>query len=93
MDYLNGEREKQQTIDFVKFCREWIAAATIKGAANYTSAANALVRFIGKEELDIKLITANFLESLVVYTVFFISIFSVYYLFSLILLIITYIRL
>lgn len=59
---LNGEQEKQQTIDFIKFSREWIASTTIKGAPNYTSAINALVRFVGKEELDINLITLDFLE-------------------------------
>lgn len=62
IEFLNGEQEKQQTIDFIKFSREWIASATIKGAANYTTAINALVRFVGKEELDINLITLDFLE-------------------------------
>lgn len=62
MDYLNGELEKQQTIDFVKFSREWIASTSIKGAPNYTTAVNALVRFVGKEELDINLVTQDFLE-------------------------------
>ena len=62
MDYLNGEREKQQIIDFIKFSREWIALTSIKGAPNYTTAVNALVRFIGKEELDINLVTQDFLE-------------------------------
>lgn len=62
MDYLDGERQKQQAIDFIKFSREWIASTTIKGASNYTSALNALVRFIGKEELDVNLITFDFLE-------------------------------
>ena len=50
-DFLNGEQEKKQTIDFIKFSREWITSTTIKGAPNYTTAVNALVRFIGKEEL------------------------------------------
>ena len=63
IEFLNGEQEKQQTIDFIKFSREWIASTTIKGAPNYTTAINALVRFIGKEELDIDLITLDFLES------------------------------
>ena len=62
MDYLNGEQEKNQIIDFIKFSREWIASTTIKGAPNYTSAINALVRFIGKKELDINLVTFDFLE-------------------------------
>jgi len=62
MDYLDGEHQKQQTIDFIKFSREWIASATIKGAPNYNTAVNALVRFVGKEELDINLITLDFLE-------------------------------
>ena len=63
MNYLDGERQKQQTIDFIKFSREWIASTTIKGASNYTSAINALIRFIGKEELDVNLITLDFLEN------------------------------
>ena len=63
LEFLNGEQEKQQTIDFIKFSREWIASTTIKGAPNYTTAINALVRFVGKEELDINLITLDFLES------------------------------
>lgn len=62
MDYLDGEYQKQQIIDFIQFSREWIASTTIKGAPNYTTAINALVRFIGKEELDINLVTSDFLE-------------------------------
>lgn len=62
MDYLEGERQKQQPIDFIRFSREWIASTTIKGAPNYTTAVNALVRFVGGEELDINLITQDFLE-------------------------------
>ena len=62
IEFLNGEQEKQQTIDFIKVSREWIASTTIKGAPNYTTAINALVRFVGKEELDINLITLDFLE-------------------------------
>lgn len=63
INYLNGEQEKNQIIDFIKFSREWIASTTIKGAPNYTSAINALVRFIGKEELNVNLITTEFLDS------------------------------
>ena len=50
MDYLNGEHEKEQMVDFIKFSREWIASTSIKGAPNYTTAINALIRFVGKEK-------------------------------------------
>lgn len=62
MEYLDCEQLKQQTIDFIKFSREWIASLTIKGAPNYATAINALVRFIGKETLDVNQITLDFLE-------------------------------
>ena len=62
LDSLHGEQVKQQTIDFIKFSREWITSTTIKGAPNYTSALNALIRFLGKEELDVNQITLDFLE-------------------------------
>lgn len=29
IDYLNGEHQKQQTINFIKFSREWIASSSI----------------------------------------------------------------
>lgn len=61
-DFLNGEQEKSQVIDFIKFSREWIASTTIKGAPNYATAINALVRFTGKEQLDVNVITLDFLE-------------------------------
>ena len=62
LELLNHEHEKNQVIDFIKFSHEWIASTTIKGAHKYTTAFNALVRFIGKEELEINLITLDFLE-------------------------------
>ena len=62
VSYLNGEQAKSQKIDFIKFCKKWITKAEIKGAPNYTSAVNALIRFVGKEDLDINLITTDFLE-------------------------------
>ena len=62
MDYLQGERQKQVPINFISFSRDWVASSTIKGAPNYTTAINALVRFIGKDELDINHITLEFLE-------------------------------
>lgn len=63
MDYLDGEHQKQQTIDFIQFSQEWRASTAIKDAPNYTTEINALARFIGKEKLDVNLITTDFLDS------------------------------
>lgn len=30
MDFLNGEHQKQYTIDFIKFSRKWIASTAVK---------------------------------------------------------------
>lgn len=67
MDFLNDEQERTKKIDFIKFSREWIASTAIKGAPNYATAINALVRFIGKEELDINLVTKDFLGRFIVF--------------------------
>lgn len=59
---LKGEQRKSQEIDFIQFSREWIAYATIKGVENYTAAVNALVAFLGQEELKISQLTKGLLE-------------------------------
>jgi len=55
-------KDKGTHIDFIKFSREWIANATIKGAANYAIAVNSFVRFLGKDSLDIREITVKLLR-------------------------------
>ena len=54
--------EAEKPIDFISFSRKWISETTIKGKENYTTAINSFVRFIGKEELEIKKITVDLLE-------------------------------
>lgn len=60
--HLKGEQMKSQEIDFIQFCKEWIAHTTIKGAENYTTAVNVLVAFLGQEELKISQLTKGLLE-------------------------------
>lgn len=67
VDYLNGEREKTQPIDFIQFSKEWLRSTNIKGAKNYMSAVNALIAYIGNEHLDINKITASFLSGFMEY--------------------------
>lgn len=61
VDYLHGEHEKTKEIDFIKFSHEWIEEATIKGKANYTTALNALISYLGKEQLPINQINRKLL--------------------------------
>ena len=60
--HLKDEQMKSQEIDFIQFSREWITHTTIKGAGNYTTAVNALVAFLGQEELKINQLTKGLLE-------------------------------
>lgn len=57
---VNPQRRKR--IDFIRFSREWIATAPIKGTMNYTSAVNSFVRFLGRDSLDIRDLTVRLLR-------------------------------
>ena len=54
--------EAEKPIDFIAFSKKWISETTIKGKDNYTTALNSFIRFLGKEELEIKKITVDLLE-------------------------------
>lgn len=54
--------EAEKPIDFIAFSKRWISETTIKGKDNYTTALNSFIRFLGKEELEIKKITVDLLE-------------------------------
>ena len=54
--------EADKPIDFIAFSRKWISETTIKGKDNYTTTLNSFIRFIGKEELEIKKLTVDLLE-------------------------------
>ena len=59
---LLNKEEADKPIDFIAFSREWINETSIKGKDNYTTALKSFIRFIGKEELDIKKLTVDLLE-------------------------------
>lgn len=59
---LLNKEEADKPIDFIAFSKNWIAAAPIKSKDTYTTGLNSFIRFIGKNELDIKKITVDLLE-------------------------------
>ena len=54
--------EAEKPIDFIAFSKKWISETTIKGKDNYNTALKSFIRFIGKEEFDIKRIAVDLLE-------------------------------
>ena len=59
---LQNKDEAEKPIDYIAFCKKWISEATIKGKDNYTTALNSFIKYLGKEELNIKEITVDLLE-------------------------------
>ena len=59
---LLNKDEADKPIDFIAFSKNWIATAPIKSKDTYTTGLNAFIRFIDKDELDIKKITVDLLE-------------------------------
>lgn len=59
---LLNKDEADKPINFIAFSKNWIATAPIKSKDTYTTGLNAFIRFINKDELDIKKITVDLLE-------------------------------
>ena len=45
-------RKKNTPIDFIQFCKDWLAATEVKGKRNYQTALNAFIAFLGKDKLN-----------------------------------------
>ena len=52
LDYIQKEKEKNTPIDFIQFCKDWLAATEVKGKRNYQTALNAFIAFLGKDKLN-----------------------------------------
>lgn len=59
---LNSRDKSDKPVDFIQFAKEWIADSTLKGAVNYTSALNSLIRFNKSEKLYTYQISSEFLQ-------------------------------
>ena len=55
------------SLDFIKYCKDYVSSVRAEGrestARQYGLAVNALIRFIGRESLDVSEINLNFLKS------------------------------
>ena len=68
LDYIQKEKEKNTPIDFIQFCKDWLAATEVKGKRNYQTALNTFIAFLGKDKLNTnqvtKLLMMEFMEYL-----------------------------
>jgi integrase len=62
VNHLLNKEEAEKPIDFIAFCKNWIATSSGRSKDIYTTGLNAFIKFVGKEELDIKNITVDLLE-------------------------------
>ncbi|MDY6424488.1 MAG: phage integrase SAM-like domain-containing protein [Bacteroidales bacterium] len=59
---LLNKEEAEKPIDFIAFCKNWIDTSSNRSKDIYTTSLNAFIKFIGKEDLDIKEISVDLLE-------------------------------
>jgi len=67
LEYIKISQEKNKTIDFIQFCKEWLETTESRGKKNYKSALNALIAYIGKEHLTTSQITQDLLKGFMEY--------------------------
>ena len=56
------KEEAEKPIDFIAFSRKWISETTIKGKDNYNTALKSFIRFLDKDNIEIKKVTVELLE-------------------------------
>ena len=59
---LLNKEEAEKPIDFIAFCKNWISTTQNRSKDIYSNSLRAFVKFIGKEELEIKKLTVELLE-------------------------------
>ncbi len=59
---LINRDEVDKPIDFIAFSREWICNTPIKSKDIYSNSLKSFIKFLGKEELEIKELTVELLE-------------------------------
>ena len=59
---LHNKNEDDKPIDFIAFCRKWIAASNTNSKETYATGLNSFIRFLGTDSLEIKKVTVDLLE-------------------------------
>ncbi len=67
IEHLQNEKQKKTTIDFIQFSKEWLDTTQLKGKANYQTALNAFIHYLGKENLNADQLTKGVLNGFIDY--------------------------
>ena len=67
INLLKADEERQTPVDFIQFCKWWIAKTSIKGKKNYQSAVNAFIAYLGTENCETSKISVSVLNGFMEY--------------------------
>ena len=67
LEFIKIAQEKNRSIDFIQFCKEWIEKTEIKGKKNYKTAFNSFVTYLGKESLSTNQVTKDLVKGFMEY--------------------------
>ena len=67
LEFIKIAQEKNRSIDFIQFCKEWIEKTEIKGKKNYKTAFNSFVTYLGKESLSTNQVTKDLVKGFMGY--------------------------
>ena len=67
IEMIKADEERHKPVDFIQFCQWWITTTTIKGRRNYQSAVNAFITYLGKDHLEVSILSAQILNGFMDY--------------------------
>lgn len=67
LEFIKIAQEKNRSIDFIQFCKEWIEKTEIKGKKNYKTAFNSFVAYLGKESLSTNQVSKDLIKGFMEY--------------------------
>lgn len=67
LECIQKEKEINTPIDFIQFCKDWLAATEVKGKRNYQTTLNSFIAFLGKDKLNTNQVTKQLMEEYMKY--------------------------
>lgn len=67
LQFIRKIQEKNRSIDFIQFCKEWLVQTEIKGKKNYKTALNSFIAYIGRDSLLTSQVTKDLIQNFMKY--------------------------